>query len=64
MYSIHIAPEDRRVSLTRVTIECTNLSLEKGSLEEGGYSGRIDGWQYSTDCPEIKWGSTVPYYNH
>ena len=64
MYSIHIAPEDRRGSLTRVTIECTNLSLEKRSFEEGWILCRIDGWQYSTDCPEIKWGSTVPYYNH
>ena len=30
-----IVKEDSRESLTRVTIECARLSLEKWSLEEG-----------------------------
>jgi hypothetical protein len=55
MYSKPIAPADSRGSFTSVTIECTRLFLEKWRLEEGGILSRIDGQQYSTNCPEIKW---------
>ncbi len=42
MYSIPIAPEDSRGSLTRVTGECTRLALEKWRLEEGWMLCRMD----------------------
>src|SRR6266404_3891917 len=59
VYSKPIAPEDSRGSLTRATVECTRLSLEKWRVKEGWMLCRIDGLQCSTNCPEIKWGSTA-----
>jgi hypothetical protein len=57
IYSIPIVPEDSRGSLTRGTIECTWLSLEMSSLEECWILCKI-GLPYSTNCLEIKRGST------
>ena len=43
MYSVPIAAEESRGSLTRVMSECTPLSVEKWRLEEGWIVCRIDG---------------------
>jgi hypothetical protein len=34
------------------------MSLEKWGIEEGWILCKIDGFQCSINCPEIKWGST------
>ena len=34
------------------------MSLEKWSIEEGWILCKMDGLQCSTNCSEIKWGST------
>jgi hypothetical protein len=58
IYLRPIAAEDSRGSLTIGKSEYVWMSLEKWRLKTGWILCRIDGQQCSTNCPEIKWGST------
>jgi hypothetical protein len=58
MYSKPIGTEDSRGPPNRILSECTRVSLEKWSIEEGWILCKMDGLQCSINCPQFKQGTT------
>ena len=48
-----LGAEDSRGPPKRILSECTRMSLEKWSIEEGWILGKMDGLQRAITCPQF-----------